>query len=123
MDIGADQGHGIRILYAGRTGMLMGDELSGQMHLSLRQAEQRELPTARYGMPSEDSSFLLPPADTIDPTRCLLEALIAGRDYPTGEQGRAAIATLVAAHVSDQDGHREVSTGQALPRELEFQYP
>jgi hypothetical protein len=74
-------------------------------------------------MPSQDSSFQLPPADTIAPTRSLIEALIAGGDYPTGEQGRAAIATLVAAHVSDQNGHLTVSTEQMLPRELEFQYP
>ncbi len=123
MDIAADQGHGIRVVYAGRTGMLVGDELSGQMELSLRRPEHRELPTARYGMPSQDSSFRLAPADMIAPTRCLLEALTAGRDYPTGEQGRAAIATLVAAHVSDQNGHDAVRTDQMLPRELEFHYP
>jgi len=123
MDLGPDQGHGIRIVYAGRTGMLAGDELSGQMQMSLRRAEHRELPTARYGTPSQDSNFQLVPADTIAPTRSLLEALIVGRDYPTGEQGRAAIATLVAAHISDQKGHQTVGTDQMLPRELEFQYP
>ncbi len=123
MDIGADQGHGIRTVYAGRTGMLVADDLSGRLQLAVRGREHRALPTARYGMASEESSLQLAPADAVAPTRSVLEALIAGGDYPTGEQARTAIATLVAAHISNQHDHRAVSTNGSLPRDLRFQYP
>ncbi len=123
MDLGADQGHGIRIVYAGRTGMLVADELSGKSQLAVRGPEHRQLPTARYGMESHDSSLQFEPADSVAPTRSVLEALIADDQYPTGDDGRTAVATLVAAHVSDQQGHRAVGTDGALPRKLRFPYP
>lgn len=123
MDLGADQGHGIRTVYAGRTGMLVVDELSGKIQLAVRGPEHRELPTARYGMESHDSSLQLEPADSVAPTRAVLEALIADREYPTGDDGRTAVATLVAAHVSHRQSHRAVGTDGALPRELRFPYP
>ncbi len=123
MDIGADQGHGIRVVYAGRTGLLVADEISGQMQLSVRGAEHRRLSTARYATESCDSSPQSSPTDVMAPTRSVIEALIANRDYPSGEQGRAAIATLVAAHVSDRDGHRPVNIDAALPRGMSFPYP
>jgi predicted dehydrogenase len=122
MEIGADQGHGIRVVYAGRAGMLVADELSGQMHLGVRGTEYRDLPTVRYGMPSQDSTLKVAPSDALAPTRSVLEALVAEHDYPSGEDGRTAVATLVAAYVSDENGHRPVST-ESLPRECEFQYP
>ena len=123
MDLGADQGHGIRTVYAGRTGMLVVDELSGKSQLAVRGPEHRELPTARYGMESHDSSLQLEPADAVAPTRAVLEALIADREYPTGDDGRTAVATLVAAHVSHRQSHRAVGTDGPLPRELRFPYP
>jgi predicted dehydrogenase len=123
MDLGADQGHGIRAVYAGRNGMLLSDELSGKMQLSVRRAEHRELPTARYGMASDDSSLELEPADAVAPTRSLLEALTANGDYPTGVEGSRAIAALVAAHVSNQSGHGPVSIDDRLPRKMRFPYP
>jgi hypothetical protein len=91
--------------------------------LAVRGPEHRELPTARYGMESHDSSLQLEPADSVAPTRAVLEALIADRDYPTGDDGRTAVATLVAAHVSHRQSHRAVGTDGALPRELRFPYP
>ena len=123
MDLGADQGHGIRTVYAGRTGMLVADELSGKSQLAVRGPEHRELPTARYGMESHDSSLQFEPADAVAPTRAVLEALIADREYPNGDEGRTAVATLVAAHVSHRQSHRAVSTDGPLPRELRFPYP
>jgi predicted dehydrogenase len=123
MDLGPDQGHGIRTVYAGRTGVLVADDLSGNMQLAVRGREHRELPTARYGMESRDSSPQTAPTDAVAPTRSVLEALIADGDYPTGEHGRTAVATLVAAHVSEQQGHRTVPADGTLPREFRFQYP
>ncbi len=122
LEIGADQGHGIRTIYAGRNGMLVADELAGRIEYSMRAAEFRELPTSRYGMTSEDTVIQVTPADSVAPTRRVLEALIAGRDYPTGEDGRTAVATLVAAHLSNESGHRPVEL-DGLPREREFRYP
>lgn len=122
LEIGADQGHGIRTIYSGRNGMLVADELSGRIEFSVRAAEFRELPTSRYGLTSRDTVIPVTPADSVAPTRCVLEALIAGRDYPTGEEGRTAVATLVAAHLSNESGHRPVELDD-LPREREFPYP
>jgi len=122
MEIGADQGHGIRVIYAGRNGVLVADELDGQVHWSVRVSEHRGLSTSRYGMPAEDSTTKVAPADAVSPTCAVLEALIAGRDYPTGEDGRTAVATLVAAHISNERDHCPVSL-DGLPREREFPYP
>ena len=123
MDLGADQGHGIRTVYAGRTGMLVVDDLSGKMELAVREPGQREQPTARYALASDEHSVESAAADAVAPSRMVLEALIRDGDYPTGENGRIAVATLVAAHVSNRQGHQTISTNGALPRDLVFHYP
>jgi hypothetical protein len=68
----------------------------------------------RYGMPAESTSWDIAPVDVIEPTRALLAALIAGGDYPTGENGRAAVAGIVAAHISDETEHRPVAIDRSL---------
>jgi hypothetical protein len=122
LDIGADQGHGIRVVYAGRNGILVADELTGTIECSVRAAEFRDLPTCRYGLAAQNTIIQVPPADAVAPSRCVLEALVNGRDYPTGEDGRAAVATLVAAHVSSENGHLPVGLDD-LPQDREFPYP
>jgi predicted dehydrogenase len=105
MDCSADQGHGMFVTYAGRHGRLTVDELTGDMRWAFRKEEHRALPTTRYGMPFEEGHKKITPADSVAPTRAVLDALLHERDYPTGEQGRLAVAVLVAAHLSNERGH------------------
>ena len=109
MEIGADQGHGVHVTYAGRTGMIVSDELNGIIRVSTRNSDDLHLPTTFYGRPSELEEIPVAPADVIEPSARVLEALIAGTDYPSGKEGRDAMAVLVAAHVSDETGHATVS--------------
>lgn len=110
-----NQGHGIRAMYAGRNGLLVADELGGTLDLSERLAEDRDKPTSRYGCPSIDTRHTFVVDDTVRPTRRLIEALIGGGDYPTATDGRHAMATLIAAHVSSAEGNRAVDVDERLP--------
>jgi predicted dehydrogenase len=120
MDAGPDQGHGMQVTYAGKYGTLWVDELAGQMRLVVRQAEHRELPTTRYGMPWEETKFSIAPADVIKPSEAVLRALLNGKDFPTGEDGRLAVATLVAAYVSSDRGGAAVRVDHDLPAHQVF---
>jgi hypothetical protein len=121
MDAGTDQGHGMHVTYAGRNGRIDVDELEGHLRLVVRKAEHRAIPTTRYGMPWETSERRIAPADAVAPTRAVLDALLAGRDYPTGEDGRAVVEALVAAHLSDERGGATIDLASTtLPRERVF---
>ena len=121
MEVGADQGHGVQVIYAGPYGQLTVDELAGKMRLIIREDQYRDLPTTRYGMPSWEKNYRITPADVIAPSRSVLDALIRNDDYPSGEDGRLAVSVLVAAYVSHEDGHRPVSINDdVLPTTLVF---
>lgn len=121
MDVGADQGHGVKVIYGGRYGQIVVDELAGTMTLSCRESEHRALPTTRYGMPWHEEVRHIAPAELIAPTQEVLSALLDGKGYPSGEDGRSAVATLVAAYVSDEEGHRTVRLAEdTLPRDRVF---
>lgn len=109
MDAGADQGHGMHITYGGRFGRLDIDELTGKGHLVTRKPEHRDVPTTRYGMPYDESDIAVAPADAVAPTKSVLQALLAGENYPDGAVGRMAVAVLAAAYASHEQGGRSVS--------------
>jgi predicted dehydrogenase len=116
MELGADQGHGATVIYAGRYGQLIVDDLVGTMRLSVREAQHRMLPTTRYAMPQIEE-FTQVTAGTLKPTQDVLEALLSdGDDAPSGEVGRLAVTALVAAYVSHERGHRPVRMDGELPR-------
>jgi hypothetical protein len=51
----------------------------------------------------------------------VLAALIHEDNYPTGEDGRLAVATLIAAYCSNEQGHKPVIIDEEnLPLTLEF---
>ena len=104
LDCSPDQGHGMFVTYNCRNGRIDIDELSGQMTMTVRDEQHRDMPTTRYGMPYSVTSAAITPADAVAPTRSVLEALLAGTDYPTGEDGRLAMQALVAAHISTNRG-------------------
>lgn len=109
MEAGSDQGNGLSVIYTGRNGQIVVDELAGTMSLTVREEQHRRLPTTRYGMPSHRSKQAIKPVDVIAPSRAVLESLLAGSDYPSGEDGRLAVAVLVAAYISNEEGHRAVA--------------
>lgn len=121
MDISADQGHGIKVIYTGKYGQIVVDELKGEMSLSVRKEEERNLPTTRYGCASLDTVRTILPADATTPTKSVLNALIHEDNYPTGEDGRLAVETLVAAYCSHELGHKPVMIDEEnLPVDREF---
>jgi predicted dehydrogenase len=123
MDIGDDQGHQLCVVYAGRAGMLVADELGGTIDHAVRAPEHRDLPTTRYGMPGPKQRITVAPADAVVPTQRVLEALVAERDYPSGEDGRTSLETLVAAYISSEGGGRTVRIrSNELPRDRRFDY-
>lgn len=122
MEIGADQGHGVNVIYAGSYGQLVVDELGGKMYLAVRKEEHRDLPTTRYGMPWVETIREIQPADSLGPSRSVLKALLEDHNFPTGEDGRIAVATLVAAYISDENGHIPILVDNALPQERIFRW-
>jgi predicted dehydrogenase len=120
LDAGSDQGHGVTVVYAGPYGQLVVDELDGRMRLVVREEAHRTEPTSRYGMPATETEQRIAAADSVGPSAAVLDALVRGDDYPTGEDGRLAVAALVAAHVSDGNAHVPVRVDGELPREQVF---
>lgn len=88
LEAGSNQGHGVKVICAGRWGQIVVDELAGTMFTTVREADYRGLPTTRYGMPSIVTSDTILPADVITPTRAVLEALVNDGEFPNGEDGR-----------------------------------
>ena len=124
LEAGADQGHGFSALFAGPTGQLSVDLLKGEFRLSARQESERGQPLTRYGCPSDEKVWNVAAGDPVSGTVGVLEALLAGRDYPTGREARAAIATLVAAYLSDERGHVPVAVAEAeAAAQREFPWP
>lgn len=110
-----DQGHGLQVIYAGKYGQLMVDELSGLMRWVVREKQHMALPTTRYGMPWVEHSRKIAPADVIEPSKAVLKSLLDKKNYPTGEDGRGVVATLIAAYVSHEKEHMAVQIDGHLP--------
>lgn len=121
LEAGADQGHGIKVVYAGPYGQLVVDPFAGTMRVSLREAANRDLPTTRYVTPSVERTEHFTALDILLGAQRVLKALFEGEAYPSGEDGRAAILSLIAAHFSDESGHRPVRLAEEiLPVERTF---
>jgi predicted dehydrogenase len=121
LEAGADQGHGIQIIYSARYGQIIVDELDTMLWYAARLAEHRQQPTTRYGMPWLEHSEKIA-ADVIDVSGAAMRALLEGKNYCSGEDGRSAVATLVAAYISDENGHvgidplsPDLPTGRVFP--------
>ena len=121
MEIGADQGHGCRLIFAGRYGQLVIDDLTGAMYSVMREEAARDLPTTRYGAPAIEKSWQASPCEVIGPAVAVLDALLKGQDVPSGADARSAIATLVGAYRSAETGSVAVRLdGGELDRDRVF---
>ena len=91
------------------------------MVVNARSAQARRLPTARYGTPCVETTQTIPPADARQPAKVLLEALLSGKEVPTAEEGRMAVAILVAAYESHERGHVAIRNADGmLPHDRVF---
>lgn len=112
MDIGGDLGHGIQVVYGCRYGQILVDELAGFMRYTFRNAEFRELPTTRYGMPSTTQIQHIAPADVVSPTQAVWQAMLDNQPYPDGAAGLHAVRSLVAANLSAEAAGQPVAIAQ-----------
>jgi predicted dehydrogenase len=120
MEIGSDQGHGLQVTYAGRNGMITINELTGDVTTSLRESQFRDLPTTRYGMPAEIGREAIAPAEVIDATARVLDALIKDENRVTALHGMMAVGVLVAAYSSAENGSVPVRLDGQLDRSRVF---
>jgi predicted dehydrogenase len=121
MDASTDQGHGMFVSYLGPNGRLDIDELAGHARLNIRKEEHRGQPTTRYGMPWDLTERTITPADSVAPTRAVVQALLGENDYPDGEVGHKVVQVLVAAHLSDEQGGATIDlTDAGLPQHRVF---
>lgn len=112
IDLSGDLGNGIQVAYGCRYGQILIDELTGFMRYSFRKQEFRDLPTTRYGMPSEILVGEIEPADVIAPTQAVWDAMINGLPYPDGDAGLHALRVLVAANLSAENSGKSVDVLQ-----------
>jgi predicted dehydrogenase len=122
IELGADLGHGIEVIYGCRNGQILVDELAGFVRTIHRQVEYRDLPTTRYGMPATELQRKIAQADVIKPTEDLWRAMLADGSYPDGESGRHAVAVLVAANLSGESEGRSVVLDKGLPLARKFMW-
>lgn len=104
LNIGNDQGHGMTAMYAARYGHLFVDEFEGLCYATSRQPEHQSMPVTRYGMPWDRKELTFPQADNVGPTEAVMRALLAGDDFPSGDDGRNVVAALAAAYKSAASG-------------------
>ncbi len=120
IEIGSEQGHGLEVIYAGRNGLVSISELTGNLTATVRLPEYSALPTTRYGMPADISQQTIAPAEVIDSTALVLNALVQDVDRVTAEQGMKAVEVLVAAYESAENGSRTVRIDSHLDRSRRF---
>jgi predicted dehydrogenase len=124
MEAGTDQGHGITLIYAAKYGQIVLDELDGSMRILRRQDSDRGLPSTRYGTTAVRTVIENRNGDVIGATKAILQHLLNGGTPPSGHDGRQAAAVLVAAYVSNENGHRPIRVDDpTLPRERIFPWP
>ncbi|MCZ6664286.1 MAG: Gfo/Idh/MocA family oxidoreductase [Gammaproteobacteria bacterium] len=120
IDCSADQGHGLVVIYAGRTGLCVEDVIAGRMRVLRRRTEDLGLPTTRYATPSNSEDLEFTAADVLEPAKAMITALVEGGDIVDGLTGRKPIEALVAAYESHENGHRAVPLDDNLPVERIF---
>lgn len=124
LDCGPHQGHRLTIVYAGEYGQLIVDDLGGRMFCTVREPEQRDLPPTRYGAPAVETRIEAERADIVELCSQSIQSLVSNNGYPTGEEGMAAVSTLVAAYESHQKGGAAVVPWKdALPEDAVFPWP
>lgn len=110
IDFSAGAGHGLQCTYICRYAQITVDELAGEIRITARKAEYRDLPTTRYGMPADIERIAIEPVEVVAPTIALWQAMLSGETFPQGnDAGLHALRCLVAAHASNARQGRPVA--------------
>ena len=121
MEASADQGHGVTVTYVTKFGQIFVDELLGHMYINYRHPESEPAPTTRYGQPAKTEVRTIAGADILKSTGAVIEALVAGENYPSGKDGLMAVKTLVAAHMSNEQNGKAINlTDEKMETERVF---
>lgn len=120
MEIGADQGYGLHLVLSSRNGMIVVDEITGEMRCAVRKEEHRDMPTTRIALPADRTELQIELAGVIKSTAAVLTALVEDANSVTGEDGRKAVEVLVAAYQSAEAGNVPVRVGPGLDRDRTF---
>lgn len=120
MDIGVEQGHGVRMIFAGPYGQLVLDPFKGTLWSSVRHEPDRTLPTTRYAMPAVEETLTVEPIDAVAGSRAVLQALLAGEQYPSGHDALETIRAIVAAYASQAQQHTLIHLDGTLPTRERF---
>lgn len=123
IDFSIRSGWGLRVCYICRYGQIQVDELTGRLEIWSRDEQYRELPTSRYGLPVIYSERAVEPTDSVASTLEVWKAMIAGSNYPTGEDGLHSLRCMVGAHLSHESGGARVqlsATNAVRMREFEW---
>lgn len=121
LELGSDQGHGMLVVLYGRCGRIVVDPFAGLITTAVREEQYRDAATTRYYLPEVKTEKPIAVASAVEPSRRVLEALLQRDNFPTAEQGRQALEVLVAAYVSDENGHIPVRPGTTgIPRDRIF---
>lgn len=120
MDICADQGHGLSVVYAGRNGLVSVNELTGELMTSARQSQYLDLPTTRYGMPADYQTLQIKELDIVDSTAMVLRSLLFDENFVSAVDAFMTIKVLVAANLSAEDNGRTVRLDGPLDKNRTF---
>jgi predicted dehydrogenase len=112
IDFSSHSGHGLQVIYLFKYGQILVDELSGFVRTICRKQEFKELPTTRYGMPADESTYTIQPCELIDSTIKVWEAMLTNKAYPDTKVGLNSMKCLVAAVESHENNHTEIFTNQ-----------
>lgn len=122
MEIGADQGHGIHVVYGCRNGQIFVDDLMGKVRTVVRNAEYKNLPTTKYGMPADETYFSVSSGDLLKPTHDVLTSLLNEQNYPDGTCVRGVITAMVAAVISGENAGIRIKVNESLPKKRIFSW-
>jgi len=111
LEAAPDQGHGLVMTYAGPYGWLFHDQVGETFELAVRAGPDRRLPSTRYDTTPDRRTISAGSLDVIAGTRAVLESLVRGENFPSGEDGRLAIEILVGAFASSESGHTAIRVG------------
>lgn len=115
IDFSAGAGHGLQCTYICRYAHITVDELAGEIRITARKAEYRDLPTTRYGMPADIERIAIEPVEVIQPTISLWKAMLSGETFPQGcDAGLHALRCLVAAHASHASSGSPVALADTM---------
>ena len=114
VDLSADQGHNLTIVYSGRFGQVIVEPLAGEIRSSVRKADDRHQPTTRYATAGERHIATFDPL-ALEASQALIRDLISGRGFPTGEDGKHAVECLIATHLSHENGHIPIRLAELEP--------